>query len=221
MKHLVFTHPAATALLRAGWRSRGIGVLLGLLAGCGPATDATTATVPADPANTPLAAPARVDATTTTPDTAKALSITKKETAEVPAKPTETPRPRPVVVVEAAAPAATETPAVAPEEAAVAAEAAPTPAPDPTPTTRTQSGRVLDEDGKPLAGATVMLKGSHQATSTDANGNYSLEVPAGESSLLFGYGGYTDETVVGREGQPLSVTLQPAPGSKKAGRRKN
>lgn len=221
MQRAFLSSQAVTAnFFRPRWRSLAIGLLASALAGCGPTPEASTATVSASPAETPAAAPAPADAAATAPDTTRALAVTKKETTEAPAKPAEIPKPRPVVV--AAAPVAIESPVVAPEEAAPAPEAAPTPAPEPAaPTTRTQSGRVLDEDGKPLAGATVMLKGSHQATSTDASGNYSLEVPAGESSLVFGYGGYTDETATGHEGQPLSVTLQPAPGSKKAGKRKN
>ncbi|RFP63726.1 hypothetical protein D0N36_17820 [Hymenobacter lapidiphilus] len=56
------------------------------------------------------------------------------------------------------------------------------------PTTLKLNGRVLDENGQPLAGATILLKGSKAATSTDANGNYALEVPAGtDNTLLYGY----------------------------------
>ncbi|QKG52615.1 carboxypeptidase-like regulatory domain-containing protein [Hymenobacter sp. BRD67] len=115
---------------------------------------------------------------------------------------------------------------VAPLPAPVVAEAAPAPAPAPelvaapaVPATRTQAGRVLDENGRPLVGATVLLRGSSKGTSTDANGSYTLEVPNGENTFLIGYGGYEDETISSRDGQPLTVTLLPSPSSKKAGRR--
>ena len=80
------------------------------------------------------------------------------------------------------------------------------------------SGKIEDENGRPMVGATVMLKGSAKATSTDANGNYSLEVPAGtENTLVYGYGGYDDEVVRSRGIQPVNVTLTPRA---KAGRKR-
>src|SRR6266849_2110049 len=68
----------------------------------------------------------------------------------------------------------------------------PLPAPVPAPTTTRQiSGRVLDEDGIPLSGATVAIPGSPASSSspavTDGNGFYhtSATVPA-PPSLTFG-----------------------------------
>lgn len=77
------------------------------------------------------------------------------------------------------------------------------------------SGRILDEDGRPMAGATVLLKGSRKGTGTDANGVYTLEVPAGENALVYGYGGYVDQEVRTRGSQPVNVTLLPAEGTKR------
>ncbi|WBA42747.1 carboxypeptidase-like regulatory domain-containing protein [Hymenobacter canadensis] len=104
----------------------------------------------------------------------------------------------------AAAPVAEEAPAA---EVAPAAPAAPT--------TITLSGRILDEDGRPMAGATVLLKGSRKGTGTDANGNYTMEVPAGENALVYGYGGYQDQEVRTRGSQPVNVTLLPSEGTKR------
>ncbi len=78
-----------------------------------------------------------------------------------------------------------------------------------TKVTRTQAGRIIDEAGQPLVGATVLLKGTTRGASTDANGNYSLEVPAGTNTFIFGYSGYQDEVAESRDGQPLTVTLLP------------
>jgi hypothetical protein len=75
--------------------------------------------------------------------------------------------------------------------------------------TRTQSGRVIDEAGQPLVGATVLLKGTAKGASTDANGNYSLEVPAGINTFIIEYSGYQDEVAQSRDGHPLTVTLLP------------
>lgn len=96
------------------------------------------------------------------------------------------------------------------EEAAAAAPEAPA-----APANITLSGRILDENGRPLAGATVLVKGSRKGTGTDANGNYTLEVPTGENALVYGYGGYQDQEVRTRGSQPVNVTLLPAEGGKR------
>ena len=51
-------------------------------------------------------------------------------------------------------------------------------------------GRVTDEDGNPLAGASVKLKGSDLGTATDANGNFTLEVPGAGGVLRISYIGH-------------------------------
>lgn len=113
--------------------------------------------------------------------------------------------------------AARTTAAVATEAAQPEAQAAapPEPAPAAAPATLTLSGRILDENGRPLAGATVLVKGSRRGAGTDANGNYALEVPVGENSLVYGYGGYQDQEVRQRGSQPVNVTLLPNEGSKR------
>ena len=42
------------------------------------------------------------------------------------------------------------------------------------------SGTVTSADGKPIAGATVVIKGSHVGTSTNADGKYTLNVRPGD-----------------------------------------
>lgn len=110
--------------------------------------------------------------------------------------------PSTAVAMPAPAPAAAAEPVAAPVPVAVVAQAAPTNA--------TMAGKIKDENGRPLIGATVMLKGSNKGTSTDANGNYTLEVPSGnDNTLIYGYGGYEDEVVRNHSAQPLDVTLTP------------
>src|SRR4249920_1774040 len=53
------------------------------------------------------------------------------------------------------------------------------------------SGKVFDETGKPVQGATVQVKGSTIATSTDADGSYSLMAPSGNAKLVITSVGYT------------------------------
>ncbi|WP_046242653.1 carboxypeptidase-like regulatory domain-containing protein [Hymenobacter terrenus] len=97
-----------------------------------------------------------------------------------------------------------------PEPEPVVVQATPEPQQAAAPASMTMSGKIEDENGRPLVGATVLLKGSSKGTSTDANGNYTLEVPAGnDNSLIYGYGGYDDEVVRIRNSQPVNVTLTP------------
>ncbi|MBF9140126.1 carboxypeptidase-like regulatory domain-containing protein [Hymenobacter properus] len=126
---------------------------------------------------------------------------------------TTTTRPANSTATVAAAPVAAAAPAAAPATAPVATAEAPAPAPaaaPAAPASVTMSGKIEDENGKPLVGATVLLKGSSKGTSTDANGNYSMEVPAGsDNTLIYGYGGYEDQEVHSRGSQPVDVTLTP------------
>lgn len=71
------------------------------------------------------------------------------------------------------------------------------------------SGTITDiATGKPLAGATVKLKGSNEATTTDENGNFMIEVPGAGSVLVISYVGYeTIEVTISKAG-PLKLTLK-------------
>jgi hypothetical protein len=80
------------------------------------------------------------------------------------------------------------------------------------PNRRIQAGRIIDEAGQPLVGATVLLKGTTRGTSTDANGDYSLPVPLGLNTFVVAYAGYQEEEAQSRDGQPLTVTLLPVLG---------
>lgn len=71
-------------------------------------------------------------------------------------------------------------------------------------------GRILDENGHPLVGATVLHKGLGRGVGTDADGNYAFAVPANQASeLQFGYAGYTDENVPLQGHYVQNVTLLP------------
>lgn len=53
------------------------------------------------------------------------------------------------------------------------------------------SGTVTDPDGKPLTGASVAVKNTQIATSTDVNGKYSINVPNRNGTLVFTFIGLT------------------------------
>ncbi len=52
------------------------------------------------------------------------------------------------------------------------------------------TGKVIDKDGKPLAGATVKIKGTNKTTTTDEQGNYAFTDIAGNGTLIISYVGY-------------------------------
>jgi hypothetical protein len=55
---------------------------------------------------------------------------------------------------------------------------------------RTITGKVLSaEDGQPIIGASVMVKGTTTGTITDANGSFTIVVPAPNAVLWFSYVG--------------------------------
>ncbi|HQS06239.1 MAG TPA: SusC/RagA family TonB-linked outer membrane protein, partial [Daejeonella sp.] len=67
-------------------------------------------------------------------------------------------------------------------------------------------GQVKDDKGETLPGVSVMVKGSANGTSTDINGNYSINVPD-NSTLVFTYIGYVTQEVVVNNRSMINVTL--------------
>ena len=60
-------------------------------------------------------------------------------------------------------------------------------------TKHTVTGKVTDQSGEPLIGATVLVTGTTNGASTNATGDYSIQVPEG-ASLTFQYIGYEAKT---------------------------
>ncbi|UOQ70571.1 carboxypeptidase-like regulatory domain-containing protein [Hymenobacter cellulosilyticus] len=148
---------------------------------------------------------------TPTEEVAEEEAVTAAAPAPAAAKPAARPAATGAVAAQPVRPSETALAEALPElESAAPAAAAPA-----EPANVTLSGRILDENGRPLAGATVLVKGSRKGTGTDANGNYTLEVPAGDNTLVYGYGGYEDQEMRARGGQPLNVTLTPAEGGRR------
>ncbi|TLU99485.1 TonB-dependent receptor [Dyadobacter luticola] len=69
-------------------------------------------------------------------------------------------------------------------------------------------GTVTSSDGQgTLPGVSVVLKGTSQGTTTDANGKYSLVVPNGEAVLVFSFVGYTSQEVIVGSRTNIDLTL--------------
>src|SRR6185437_4334593 len=73
--------------------------------------------------------------------------------------------------------------------------------------TKTITGKITDEKGNPVSGATVMIKGSSKGISTDADGNFSLSAPASAKQLVITNVGYTSQTIPIGTGSNLAITL--------------
>jgi TonB-dependent starch-binding outer membrane protein SusC len=72
----------------------------------------------------------------------------------------------------------------------------------------TITGTVTDENGGTLPGVTVVVKGQAGGNTTDANGNYSIQVQSQNSILVFSFVGMkTTEVTVGNNPQ-INVTLE-------------
>jgi hypothetical protein len=188
--------------------------LLGSLASCGstrevttlsPSTTLTSSTqVAPPPADYAAVVASKSGATSRKPEAASSPTLTVRPATVVPLPVFHTPPRRAEAEsggIGTAVPHRSSVPVVVPARS-------------PTPkvvakVTRTQSGRIIDEAGQPLVGATILLKGTAKGASTDVDGNYSLEVPPGVNTFIIGYSGYQDEVAQSRDGQPLTVTLLP------------
>lgn len=67
------------------------------------------------------------------------------------------------------------------------------------------NGTVLDQQGSPLPGVNVVVKGLQQGTTTDADGNYFLDVPSRSSILVFSYIGFESQEV--RVGNMININV--------------
>ena len=68
---------------------------------------------------------------------------------------------------------------------------------------------VVDQDGQPLIGATVKVKGSNSGTVTDLDGNFQLEAPA-NAVLVVSYIGFKDSEIAVR-GRAIIEQIQLSP----------
>ncbi len=71
------------------------------------------------------------------------------------------------------------------------------------------TGNVTADDGSPLPGVTVVVKGTTTGTVTDVDGVYSLSIPDGAKTLQFSFIGMkTNEVEIGDQ-STISVTMEP------------
>ncbi len=69
------------------------------------------------------------------------------------------------------------------------------------------SGRIVSESGEPIAGASVVVKGTNIGTSTDPGGNFTLQVSQQTVVLVVSSVGYETKEVNVSGSTPVSITL--------------
>ncbi len=75
---------------------------------------------------------------------------------------------------------------------------------------RTIKGKVTDaESGEGLIGATVVAVGTTRGTSTDIDGNFSLEIPADATQIRFAYTGYAETVFTLTSSNVVEISLKP------------
>ena len=72
---------------------------------------------------------------------------------------------------------------------------------------QTVTGTVSDELG-PLAGVSIIVKGTSSGTTTDFDGNYNIEVDGPDAVLVFSYIGYLAQEMLVGSNTEINVTMQ-------------
>ncbi|PWT99309.1 MAG: SusC/RagA family TonB-linked outer membrane protein, partial [Bacteroidetes bacterium] len=70
--------------------------------------------------------------------------------------------------------------------------------------TKTITGRIVDAGGNPVPGASILIKQTNQGTSTDADGKFSLSIPA-NASIVISNTGYKSQTISANNFSPEMV----------------
>ena len=70
------------------------------------------------------------------------------------------------------------------------------------------TGRVTDADGKPLAGASINVKGTSIGTTTDANGEFNLRGISKDAVLIISYIGYESQHITITNLSELKISLK-------------
>jgi len=73
--------------------------------------------------------------------------------------------------------------------------------------TKVVTGKIIDDKGAAVQGATVSVKGAKGGTTTDVNGAFSITVPAGTKSLIVSSVGYTQQELSIANETTLNVSL--------------
>jgi TonB-linked SusC/RagA family outer membrane protein len=76
---------------------------------------------------------------------------------------------------------------------------------------KTITGRIIDENAKPLHGASISIQGVKSGVTTDANGNYELKANDLNGILLVSFVGYVPQKIAIRNRSNIEIQLQSEP----------
>ncbi|MCH5599353.1 carboxypeptidase-like regulatory domain-containing protein [Niabella ginsengisoli] len=79
-------------------------------------------------------------------------------------------------------------------------------------TDHTVAGTVVSNQGSAIAGATVIVKSTQQATTTDSSGHFSIRMPSGTDTLVISYVGFASLDVPVNNQTQVNITLGPVQG---------
>ncbi len=72
----------------------------------------------------------------------------------------------------------------------------------------TLSGSVTDNQGLPLPGATIIVKGTNKGTTSDFDGNFSLQTNE-DDVLVISFVGFANQEVQVGQQENISISLEP------------
>ena len=73
---------------------------------------------------------------------------------------------------------------------------------------QTVKGKITDTNGEGLTGVSILLKGTTNGTSTDINGNYSLNIPEDSGVLIVSYLGFISKEVPVNNRATINIQLE-------------
>jgi TonB-dependent SusC/RagA subfamily outer membrane receptor len=73
----------------------------------------------------------------------------------------------------------------------------------------TVTGKIISaDDGNALPGVSIILKGTSQGTTTDADGRYAIQVPGENAVLLFSFIGYVGQEIAVDSRSEINITME-------------
>jgi len=72
---------------------------------------------------------------------------------------------------------------------------------------RSITGTVIDEEGQPLIGASVLVKGTTTGTVSDIDGNFTIQVPGDDDVLIVSYTGFQTQEISVGASNVVNITM--------------
>jgi TonB-linked SusC/RagA family outer membrane protein len=73
---------------------------------------------------------------------------------------------------------------------------------------RTVKGHVVDENGEPMIGVTVLIQGTSKGGVTDMDGNFEVSGVSAKSTLVLSYVGYSSKSIIVGQKNNITVSMQ-------------